>query len=163
MPFRPFSSRDAHILLQLKRTPTEGNRIKILLDAALAAGKAARDPQRVPELQSLRDYGPGDDKYSIDPPAQVTDAAARAAVRRAIEPTIKEYVERWNAMRMSDLISRLRLETEKLGQTDAELLWLRAQLHKPTMDFRQGKVLDIEDFVAELGLKLTLQRQGLVE
>jgi hypothetical protein len=163
VPFRPFSSRDAHILLQLKRTPTEGNRIKLLLDAALAAGKAARDPQRVPELQSLRDYGSGDNKYSMDPPAEITDSAARAAVCRAIEPTVKDYVERWNAMRMSDLISRLRLETESLSQTDAELLWLRTHLHKPTMDLRQGKILDIEAAVAELDMKLRLRRQGLLE
>lgn len=163
VPFRPFSSRDAHILLQLKRTPSEGTRIKLLLDAALAAGKAARDPQRVPELRSLRDYGSGDSKYSMDPPALVTEAAARAAVRLAIEPTVNEYVERWNAMSMSDVITKLRLQTEQLAQTDAEQLWLRTQLHTPTMDLRQGTVIDIESLVVELEMKLTLRRQGLVE
>ncbi len=41
--FRPFSSRDAHIMLQLKRTAevdSQYPRMKIILDAVLNAGKA---------------------------------------------------------------------------------------------------------------------------
>ena len=47
--FRPFSSRDAHVMLQLKRTADiasmMGNapNIKTLLDTALQSGKAARE------------------------------------------------------------------------------------------------------------------------
>jgi hypothetical protein len=58
--FRPFSSRDAHVLLQLKRTKdiiaaatlasssSSGNKrlLPQLLDYALRAGKAARNPQK---------------------------------------------------------------------------------------------------------------------
>ncbi len=80
--FRPFSSRDAHILLQLKRTKEivsvtrdigwdkSGERhsamddnsldrrqqtIPLLLEYALRAGKAARNPNVVPELILLRE------------------------------------------------------------------------------------------------------------
>jgi hypothetical protein len=73
--FRPYSSRDAHILLQLKRTvevvsvlnmtTTENGggggggrgRIKTLLDAALTAGKASRNERVVPEIRILTEYG----------------------------------------------------------------------------------------------------------
>ena len=159
VPFRPFASRDAHILLQLKRTPTEGSRVKLLLDAALSSGKAARDPNQVPELKPLRDYGTGNSKYSIDPPAALTDAAAQAALRLAIEPTVQDCLERLNAMSMSDVIARLRQETELLAQTDEETRWLRKELHQPTMDLRQGSEIDIDSFVKELEARLTQQRQ----
>ena len=41
--FRPWSSRDAHIMLQLKRTSevANGSRVKLLFDASLMAGKSA--------------------------------------------------------------------------------------------------------------------------
>ena len=71
--FRPYSSRDAHILLQLKRTvevvsvlnmtTTENGggggrgRIKTLLDTALTAGKASRNERVVPEIRRLKEYG----------------------------------------------------------------------------------------------------------
>lgn len=75
--FRPYSSRDAHILLQLKRTvevvsvlETNGGgdaastrkkggrgRIKTMLDGALSAGKAARNEETVPEIRELKEYG----------------------------------------------------------------------------------------------------------
>ena len=71
--FRPYSSRDAHILLQLKRTvevisvvgreldglesgkrlKNSRGRIKTLLDSALSAGKAARNEDIVPEIKQL--------------------------------------------------------------------------------------------------------------
>ena len=47
--FRPFSSRDAHIMLQLKRTADLASsypKCKLILDSALSAGKAARDENK---------------------------------------------------------------------------------------------------------------------
>ena len=64
--FRPYSSRDAHVLLQLKRTvevvSVESSdfpkgRIKTLLDNALRAGKAARNEDVVPEIRELKQFG----------------------------------------------------------------------------------------------------------
>jgi hypothetical protein len=104
--FRPFSSRDAHIMLQLKRTldslahvqhrPSGGEGegaagrsrrsssrnnnnnsnnsacCSTLLRHAQQAGKAARNPDKVPELLELRRYGTGDNsKYATEPPAQL--------------------------------------------------------------------------------------------
>ena len=83
--FRPFSSRDAHILLQLKRTvqafssmsPSSPQiRLVQLLQFALQAGKAARNPQHVPQLLALQPYGSGDSqKYSSQPPAHIVQNA----------------------------------------------------------------------------------------
>lgn len=96
--FRPFSSRDAHIMLQLKRTadiaspkknsndsgPREGSgsqpRLKVLLDMALQAGKAARDPDLVPAILSLKKYGSGgsSSRYSLgEAPTDLSDKAAK--------------------------------------------------------------------------------------
>jgi hypothetical protein len=88
--FRPFSSRDAHILLQLKRTadiitssphwtkPSQNmlpktSYLLTLLQFALRAGKAARNPNKVPALMELRDrYGEtgNSPKYDIEPPIE---------------------------------------------------------------------------------------------
>ena len=93
--FRPYSSRDAHILLQLKRTVevistlnaekekvgrketrhTGSGRIKTLLDGALSAGKAARNERAVPEIKRLKEYG-----SDGTPPAALADVVAK--VRR---------------------------------------------------------------------------------
>jgi hypothetical protein len=88
--FRPFSSRDAHVLLQLKRTadiitssphwtkPSKNmlpktSYLLTLLQYALRAGKAARNPNKVPALMELRDrYGEtgNSPKYDIEPPIE---------------------------------------------------------------------------------------------
>lgn len=163
VPFQPFSSRDAHILLQLKRTPFEGgNRIKLLLNAALSAGKAARDPQQVPALEQLRrDYGEtGNSKYSIAPPAAVTEAAAKAAVDLAVIPAVKDCVERLQAMTRTEPIVQLRRRVDETlaPQNDEEIKWLRKQLHAPTMDLREGRVVDIDALVQDLEEQLGKQR-----
>jgi hypothetical protein len=64
--FRPFSSRDAHIMLQLKRTVEVANkypRVKMVLDSALSAGKSARNPKKCSALLKLQKFG-GEGKYS---------------------------------------------------------------------------------------------------
>jgi len=76
VPFRPFSSRDAHVMLQIKRTAevSKGARVRALFDASLQAGKAARDPSMVPELVPLKPYGT-DGRYSSDAPEYLIQAA----------------------------------------------------------------------------------------
>jgi hypothetical protein len=84
--FQPFSSRDAHILLQLKRTvdivssdtsaknlTRSSSYLLILLKFALQAGKAARNPQQLPALMELRNqYGETGNsrKYDMTPPPE---------------------------------------------------------------------------------------------
>jgi hypothetical protein len=76
VPFQPFSSRDAHILLQLKRTLENARsapRIALLLRYALIAGKTVRNPEKIEELQTLRQYGTGNTKYDSTPPSHVLE------------------------------------------------------------------------------------------
>jgi hypothetical protein len=84
--FRPFSSRDAHILLQLKRTKevANGKHVNQLLEYALRAGKAARTVEKVPELELLRDYGSGDSKYSAEPPKQLSLQVAEVGLYKNV-------------------------------------------------------------------------------
>jgi hypothetical protein len=76
--FRPFSSRDAHILCQLKRThdialSSNSPWLSIVLRSALQAGKAARNPNQIIALNDLRrNYGEtGNSKFDMEPPAHV--------------------------------------------------------------------------------------------
>eukprot|EP00977_Amphora_coffeiformis_P000506 scaffold126_cov178-Amphora_coffeaeformis.AAC.5 len=140
--FRPFSSRDAHILLQLKRTletfdttgstnsndtkknnnkakdspQTTTTRLGKLLRFALQAGKAARDVQRVPALQELRKYGTGDSSYASEAPTAVTERVKQAALRDAVEPAVQQYVESLQAEAAAWQIATLRTEALALGQ-----------------------------------------------
>ena len=68
--FQPFSSRDAHILLQLKRTKevAKGSTINKILEFALRAGKAARNTDIVPEIEQLRSYS----QYSSETPKSLS-------------------------------------------------------------------------------------------
>jgi hypothetical protein len=53
---------------------------KLLLDASLTAGKAARDVTKVPAIASLQQYGSGASRYSSEPPAALTQAAAEVSL-----------------------------------------------------------------------------------
>mmetsp|Transcript_36456 Transcript_36456/g.59478 ORF Transcript_36456/g.59478 Transcript_36456/m.59478 type:complete len:227 (-) Transcript_36456:94-774(-) len=129
--FRPYSSRDAHILLQLKRTVevvsalntkenTDGQseetntkhnggggrgRIKTLLDGALTAGKAARNEDAVPEIKKLKEFG-----SDGTPPVALANIVAEAAIEQAVKPTVTTCVAKLAAMETdtAEQISQLR-------------------------------------------------------
>jgi hypothetical protein len=75
--FQPFSSRDAHILLQLKRTKevAMGGTVNKILEYALRAGKAARNTDIVPELEQLRSYS----KFSSEAPKALSQDIAQVS------------------------------------------------------------------------------------
>lgn len=152
--FRPFSSRDAHIMLQLKRTKeiAEGNQIHQLLEYTLRAGKAARNTNIVPALNLLRDYGTGDSKYSSEPPRDLLTRVSEAVIEQAINPLVQEFVQ---VAGISDetgmAIALLRTNVEALARTTAERAWLKKRLHKPTIDIRKGNV-GLQDIQRELDL-----------
>ena len=138
--FRPFSSRDAHILLQLKRTKevAVGKDVNKLLECALRAGKAARNPDVVPELKLLREYGTGDSKYSTEAPTETLQLVIDSVLKLAIEPLVDEFEQ---SSRISgDLASALSLlrRTEGLALNPAERRWIRKRLHQPTLSLRNG-------------------------
>ena len=120
--FRPFSSRDAHIMLQLKRTADiasakpqqrssnnnsnditrreDGNsgasqpRLKALLDMTLQSGKAARDPDLVPAILPLKKYGSGgsSSRYSL---GEAPADLSEKAAQQATELAIEPMVAKY--------------------------------------------------------------------
>lgn len=166
--FRPFSSRDAHVMLQLKRTaditspnnnsPDNNNsgsqpRLKALLDTALQSGKAARDPNIVPAILPLKRFGSDGrgSRYSLgEAPAELCEAAAQQACEIAIEPMVEKYVDKWAAFEVSEQIQSFRqaatnVVQERFGfdlDTAPEAKPIRSMLHPHIMDIREGRSVD---------------------
>lgn len=176
--FRPFSSRDAHIMLQLKRTADIANpkqtqqsigvfarqtqpRLKALLDVALQSGKAARDPDLVPAILPLKQYGSGgsSSRYSLgDAPIELSNQAAQQATELAIDPMVAKYVKKWTALEVSEQIQAfwqamsVAVE-EKFGvdlETSAKAKPMRAVLHPYLMAIREGTTVKMDDALREL-------------
>lgn len=166
--FRPYSSRDAHILLQLKRTvevvsvlnvTVDGGgggggrrgrgRIKTLLDGALHAGKAARNEHVVPEIRMLKEYG-----SEGTPPLALVRAVAEAAREQAVAVSVAACVSKLTAMetdtakQISQLRRRVNEFVASVDNGDAGLQKVANKLlHGPTMQLREGtlSVDEIED------------------
>ena len=162
--FRPFSSRDAHILLQMKRTvdafPT-ASRLGLLLQLALSAGKAARDPQKVSELQELKPYGSGDSqKYSTQPPPELLERVNLAVHQKVIEPTIIECHSKIQANDQAELIAEFRSQCLALAQDQDETQWLKKAMHMPTMELRKSNATNVKDLIQNLQESLEERRKN---
>ena len=161
-PFRPYSSRDAHIMLQMKRTKeaASGSRVKALFDAGLTAGKAARDERKVPQIAPLRPYG-SDGRYASAAPDGLTSCATEAATELAIEPAIRSCESRLLAMESSEAVLAFRKRVgEAMAGVGIDLdseqgLAVRRMMHDPIMAIRDGRSLD-EDQVLQDILDRTL-------
>ena len=117
--FRPYSSRDAHVLLQLKRTrenigfsqnvddkaSMESNDansaskqypnrklVPIILDYALRAGKAARNSDIVPDILELKEMTSAESSAGSASEQQTSERVASAAFEKGITPLIEECV-----------------------------------------------------------------------
>ena len=169
VPFRPWSSRDAHIMLQLKRTSevADGSRVKLLFDASLTAGKAARDPDKVKEILPLKQYGT-DGRYATAPPKHLTENAVAAAMKIAIQPAVDRCEAKLMAMDCSDAISSLRSRVEETlkgaglstGQDDDVGLTVRRLLHPPIMALREGKSVDEDEIISRICGELGFEDPG---
>ena len=153
--FRPFSSRDAHIMLQLKRTADIASpKMKIILDAALNAGKAARDTKQCPVIKQLKGYDEG--KYSQVAPPELSKEVADEVVKLAIEPAVERGIDRLRAYEFSDRIVQLRQQASGLyDDGDKESArFVNQKLHEPCMELRSGKNVDINRVLADINLEL---------
>ena len=156
--FRPFSSRDAHIMLQLKRTSEVASQypnMKIILDAALSAGKAARDTKQCPALNKLKGYD-NEGKYSQAAPQKLANEVAEEVIELAIMPAVKRSLERLNAHKASDQIIILRQQAKDLYDADDIVSGqiVKKMLHGPCMELRQGKKVDVEEVLLAIKVKL---------
>jgi hypothetical protein len=173
--FRPFSSRDSHILLQLKRTrescmerrnpmlvKTGGNggpsfdrrsrqrrRLPMLLEYALRAGKDARNPRIVPELESLR----AEYKSSSSSPVISTKdleqsvRVADVAYSKAIQPLIREYLhkEQMSMYNVNQEIAHLRNLCLAIvcSEQEDDLRWMTRRLHGLILELRNyGRLIN---------------------
>jgi len=78
--FRPYSSRDAHILCQMKRSieVSDGTKVTLILQEALRAGKACRDESTVEEILVLKKFGSGKSRFGDgDVPLDLAKMAAK--------------------------------------------------------------------------------------
>lgn len=159
--FRPFSSRDAHIMLQLKRTAEIANRyprVKIVLDSALSAGKAARNPEKCPELLKLKQYG-GEGKYSQQAPLALSKEVADTVIEKVVEPTIEDTIKRIQAMNATEKIVSLRGEANAILQsatcvTAEQRKHVQELLHQHTLNLREGKTVNIEKILNKIRMAL---------
>lgn len=166
VPFRPWSSRDAHIMLQLKRTSevANGSRVKLLFDASLMAGKSARDPNKVKEILPLKQYGT-DGRYATAPPKHLTENAVAAAKKIAIQPAVERCEAKLMAMDCSDAISSLRSRVEETlkgaglstGQDNEVSLTVRRLLHRPIIALREGKSVDEDEIISRICGELSFE------
>jgi hypothetical protein len=152
--FRPFSSRDAHIMLQLKRTAevaSKYQRVKIVLDSALSAGKSARNPEKCPDLLKLQRFG-GEGKYSQQAPITLSKEVANSVIEGVVEPMIEQTVKRIQALNSTHQIISLRkkanaiLHSASNDVTSEQKKLLQEILHQPTLDMKEGKSVN-EDLV----------------
>ena len=184
--FRPFSSRDAHILLQLKRTKeivssssssSNTNTANRILEYALRAGKAARNPKKVPSLKLLEGYGDGSSKYSSsDPPLELSNQVKEDVLVQAINPLIEECLEKiafsQRDGRRDDAdddadddektysIQQFRKEAMDMATTPEELKLVKQKMHQPTVAFRlDSKSIIVKDVLQKIQQELQEFRQ----
>eukprot|EP00540_Astrosyne_radiata_P007332 CAMPEP_0116867742 /NCGR_PEP_ID=MMETSP0418-20121206/26792_1 /TAXON_ID=1158023 /ORGANISM="Astrosyne radiata, Strain 13vi08-1A" /LENGTH=457 /DNA_ID=CAMNT_0004503599 /DNA_START=37 /DNA_END=1413 /DNA_ORIENTATION=+ len=165
--FDPYSSRNAHVMAQFKqcRQAASGPRVQMIMDAALTAGKKARNEKVVPPIAFLkRKDNESDDHDEFDefengPSQDQVQWAAEAALELAVKPTMEACEEKYVAACHADLVADFRQRVEALATDGEELLWLRQQMHQPTIDLRQGKPIDVERWIGTLQSHLLQQRK----
>jgi hypothetical protein len=158
--FRPFSSRDAHVLLQLKRTMevANGPTIQTVFRYALQVGKGVRNPVRVPELNLLRPFGTDNSKFTSQPPMKLVQQVQEAAIRRVVDPTLEQIMN--DELINVSTLSGFRQQAESLASNAQELRMIKKQIHDPTVRLRQGQVVDTKSVLNQLELDLVKQRCG---
>jgi hypothetical protein len=169
--FRPFSSRDAHIMLQFKRlvvlmnhnkdkddsttTNTTTAMPKWIVDTALAAGKAARSNAIVHAYRPLL----------LDSTQPMPQPIAQQVQEEVIQPLVQRALTQWNAKSAGRVIQTVRQQALALAETNPERQWIqRTQLHNITMVLRQNDehdTVDTESFLADLKQRLAAQRSSI--
>lgn len=155
--FRPFSSRDAHIMLQLKRTVEVASaypKVKVVLDCALTAGKAARDPKICIILEKLKPYA-SEGKYSQHPPPLLEKEAIESVMKLAIEPAIEASKIKLTAMSASEQIIVLQKMVDEILQkmdthnstNQSRRRIAKTLMHQPITRLRSGERLDLDAVV----------------
>eukprot|EP00588_Corethron_pennatum_P032562 CAMPEP_0194341736 /NCGR_PEP_ID=MMETSP0171-20130528/90600_1 /TAXON_ID=218684 /ORGANISM="Corethron pennatum, Strain L29A3" /LENGTH=406 /DNA_ID=CAMNT_0039107183 /DNA_START=30 /DNA_END=1250 /DNA_ORIENTATION=+ len=168
VPFRPYSSRDAHVLLQMRRareavattdgrggSGTGSGALSDIFLGAVRAGAEVRSSS-LPEVREMRPYG------GREAPASVA-SRAEVAVRAAILTPAAQEIEK--NYRMAHVVEGGFTVTERITQLREKVregvgAWAEASgvggdseeirsavqrgLHRPTVDLREGKLLEVD-------------------
>jgi len=124
---------------------------KVLFDAALQSGKAARSSKVVPILDELREMSKG-----ADGPLDLSAAAAESAKIMAVAPAVISCTSKLRAMMASSAITELRDRATLLAKeanmnlNGNEGKDIRSLLHGPTIQLRQGELVDVEKVLKEV-------------
>lgn len=86
-------------------------------------------------------------------------AHVQTAREQAIDPLIEECVNSLIAMEYATDIANLRRRAMALAENSAELQYIQAQLHPPTMLLRQGEQVDDTQYLEILSIELEKLRQ----
>jgi len=113
------------------------------LEAAIEAGKAARNTAIVPEIEELREVGDG--RYRVEVGENIVTAVGDAVKKKAIDPIVERCVEKLTARGYSDEIERFRHVAIAVGEKREEVNRL---IHEPTKILRSGGKLD--DYINNL-------------
>lgn len=158
--FRPFSSRDAHIMLQLKRTvevvvAMQYTKVKIILDTALNAGKAARDVNKVPILKQMKQYD-CEGKYSTSAPPEIANKAIEDVKMLAIQPAVNRCLDKLTSQEKGETIVLFKRYVEEMITTKLKLKqdglyqdYLKKAIHEVTMGLRNGTI-EIDDAISNI-------------
>jgi len=178
--FRPFSSRDTHVMHQIKQSSicsvtsapkavhvdenTAANDstkyCKILFDAALQSGKGARSFKVVPILHELRDASHG-----ANGPPDLSARAADSAIHLAVRPAVDVCVSKFKAFQATQSIVGFRQVVESFVQNitggkihleNRSCANIRRLLHSATMELREGNHVDIDAFLEEVASELSM-------
>ena len=182
--FRPFSSRDAHIMLQMKRCLdlAVGSNISTILKASLTAGKAARNVNVVPEIKLLQGQFGEPTKIVLKAAIEVSSGFYseqvkckcvslsqpllspfhQATIQKALEPNIHRCVHVIVAHdsnivnRINALRDKCRIKVSSSGGDweGKEGQLVRKILHPSIMQVRSGQVINEEEVLIRVGLYL---------
>ena len=187
--FKPFSSSDSHIMMQLKRLVeiistsnsikhqqrinssssrkrkrkqvsggtnnssrrlrSSGGRIRLLLNGALRAGKAARNEAAVPEILQLKPYAKNEDE---DVPLDLMTETVSAVNQRVIFPSVEKIAAEYKSLEANSAIASMRRDvfhhidilTADSSPTEIDSIKTKAKklLHGPTLELRSGESLE---------------------
>ena len=153
----------------------DGNRsnkvLPLLLEYSLRAGKASRNAEIVPEIESLRTEYKASSSGAFAKEQEQSDQAAKVAYIKAIEPLIDEYLkkERLAATNVNQDIAMLRSMCLELVELESpeETRWMNQRLHGVTLELREeGKLKSfatLQDCVAAVQRDLDSFRQRQIK
>jgi len=123
----------------------------MIMDAALTAGKKSRNDHVVPSIVILKG-----EKADPEYVRKTSETVANLVIKPGVEACVEKFLSMCNA----DSVATFRQRAEELAEGKSELLWLRKQIHQPTVDLRQGKSVDVEHLLDKLRSHLVTRRRA---